>query len=193
MLVAALAAGGLAFFAYQLAQRRPSTSDVAMPTFGDFVVDTTAGPLALSDLKGKVVVVYFGFASCPDICPTTLRTVGTALDSLSEDQLAQVAGLFVSLDPDRDSLTRLDEYARFFHPQIRGGTTDERTLATIGGDWGVHWEKVKGASAAMAYTVDHTSILFLVGPSGSMRKAVRHGSSPELLAEEIRSVLAQGT
>jgi len=189
LLVAVLAAGGLSFFGYQLYQRAPRTTQAGMPTFGDFTVDTTEGPLAVSQMKGKVVAVYFGYAGCPDICPTTLSTVGAAFKALSDEEVAQVSGLFVSVDPDRDSLARLEEYARFFHPHIRGGTTDEATLATIGSDWGVRWEKAAGASKAMGYTVDHTSIVFLVGPDGRMRKALPHGSDPDRLASEIRALL----
>jgi len=190
LLVAVFAGAGFSFFGYQLSKRAVRTQQTGMPSFSDFTVDTTAGPLALSDLQGKVVVVYFGYAGCPDICPTTLSTVGAALKSLPESEVDRVAGLFVSVDPDRDSVARLDEYAGFFHPHIRGGTTDEATLATIGSDWGVRWEKADGASQAMGYTVDHTSIVFLVGPDGRMKVALPHGSDPERLASEIQALLA---
>ena len=187
--VALLAAGGLALSVVQLRARMPGSGEATMPSFSDFTVDTADGVLSLSDLQGQVVVVYFGYASCPDICPTTLSTAGAAVSGLTEEEQAQVAGIFVSVDPERDSLPRLAEYARFFHPHFRGGTADSTSLAQIGEDWGVGWEKAPGASDAMGYTVDHTSILFLVGPNGRMRKAVPHGSAPDRLTEEIRGLL----
>lgn len=185
-----LVAGGAFFWSH--GPPSPASLQSDAPSFSDFTVDTAAGPLALSDLQGKVVAVYFGYASCPDICPTTLSTVGAGFKELSAAEQAQVAGLMVSVDPERDTLERLAEYAAFFHPSFRAGTASAETLATIGADWGVRWEKVQGASVGLGYTVDHTSIVFLVGPDGRMAKALPHGSSPEVIAESVRALLSTG-
>jgi len=160
-----------------------------MPGFGDFEVQSGDASVRLSDFKGNVVAVYFGYAGCPDICPTTLSTVSAAFKRLSPAQLDRVRGLFVSVDPERDTPAQAQSYAQFFHPNIHGGTSDPTTVATIATDWGVRYEKAEGASEAMGYTVDHTSIVFLVAPDGRMKKALPHGSDPEKLAEAIIEVM----
>lgn len=169
----------------------PSTpSDMAgMPTFSDFEVASGTESLRLSDLQGNVVAVYFGYAGCPDICPTTLSTMAAAFKLLSPEEQARTRGLFVSVDPERDTPEQAQSYAAFFHPQISGGTSDVAAVATIAADWGVRYDKAEGASEAMGYTVDHTSIVFLVDPTGRMKKALPHGSDPAKLAEAIRAVL----
>ena len=154
------------------------------------LVDETGSVVSENDFDGNLKLLFFGFTSCPDICPLTLQVLANARAQLAADGFDPLPRIvLVSVDPERDSLPRLAEYARFFHPHVRGGTASSASLARIGEDWGVGWEKAPGASAAMGYTVDHTSILFLVGPNGQMRKAVPHGSAPDRLTEEIRGLL----
>ena len=136
----------------------------SMPTFSDFEVQSGAARVRLSDFEGEVVVVYFGYARCPDICPTTLATVASAFQALAPDQLAKVRGLFVSVDPARDLPEHARSYAEFFHPQIVGGTSDAEAVAAIAEDWGIRFARADGASEAMGYTIDHTSIVYLVAP-----------------------------
>lgn len=164
-------------------------TDAGMPTFSDFEVRSGDATLRLSDLRDDVVVVYFGYAGCPDICPTTLSTVAAAFRALSPDQLAHTQGLFVSVDPERDTPEQAQAYASYFHPRLRGGTSDAATIAATAQDWGVRFARAEGASEAMGYTVDHTSIVFLVGPDGQMKKALPHGSDPEKLAAAIAALL----
>ena len=90
------------------------------PAGGNFSLDSAAGQVALSDLRGSAVLLAFGFTHCPDVCPTTLGFLSSALDALDQPTLARVKGLFVTLDPERDSVAHLDEYARYFHDSING-------------------------------------------------------------------------
>jgi len=191
--VALVLSGAVAWMGLKLAN--PSDSvEPGMPTFGDFEVRSGTESVRLSDFAGSVVVVYFGYAGCPDICPTTLSTVGAALRLLSPEQLARTRGLFVSVDPERDTPAQARSYAAFFHERIVGATTDVQAVTSIAEDWGVRFEKAEGASEAMGYTVDHTSIVFLVAPDGRMKKALPHGSDPEKLAAAIVDVMgAAGT
>ena len=164
-------------------------ADSTMPTFSDFAVESGEAQVRLSDFKGQVVVVYFGYARCPDICPTTLATVASAFDALEPAQLARVRGLFVSVDPERDLPGQARAYAEFFHPQIVGGTSDATAVAAIAEDWGIRFAPAEGASEAMGYTVDHTSIVYLVAPDGRMKTAIPHGGDPTALAAAIVKVL----
>lgn len=88
------------------------------PVGSDFVLRSPSGPLALASYRGKVVLSYFGYTYCPDVCPTSLDSMAQALTALSAAEAAQVAGLFISLDPERDTMTVLQAYAPFFHPAI---------------------------------------------------------------------------
>ncbi len=99
------------------------------PPGGDFVLQSWAGPVALSDLRGKVVLMYFGYTWCPDICPTSLALMSAAFGELQPEQLERVQGLFVSVDPARDTTQRLKEYGAYFHPSILGVTGSEETVA----------------------------------------------------------------
>jgi protein SCO1/2 len=82
---------------------------------GDFILQSHKGPIKLSDFRGKVVLIYFGYTYCPDICPTALALTSSALKELNESELAQIQTLFISVDPERDTPERLDEYTHFGH------------------------------------------------------------------------------
>jgi len=134
---------------------------------GELVLQTADGKLRLSALRGKVVLLYFGYTHCPDACPTALATIAAALDRLPADQSA---GLFVSLDPVRDSLQAIAEYARFFHPRIFAGTISDLAklraqVARFRVDF--HYETPSGKPDPNGdYLVDHTSFLYLIAPNG---------------------------
>lgn len=187
-LLALVVSVGAAYLALRSSNRVPQGAD-DMPSFSDFELQSGTSNVRLSDFKNEVVVVYFGYASCPDICPTTLSTVGSAFKLLQPAQLERVRGLFVSVDPERDPPAHAQQYAAFFHPRIVGGTSEPDAVATIAHDWGVAYDRAEGASEGMGYTVDHTSILFLVAPDGRMKKAVPHGTTPAALAQAIVEVM----
>jgi protein SCO1 len=159
------------------------------PVYGDFTLQAEAGPLSLSDFEGEVVVVYFGYLSCPDICPTTLQTVGAAFGHLTEAERARVRGLMVSLDPERDSPERLARYTEWFHPRIAGVTGPAEEVEEVAERWGVAWRRVEDTDSALGYTLDHDTRAFLVAPDGHVVGFVRHGTSPEALARQIRTLL----
>lgn len=163
------------------------------PGYAPFTVDSIGGPLSTTDLQGRVVVLTFGYTACPDFCPTTLSILGAALRSLDPDQQDQVAGLMVSLDPDRDSVDRLDQYTRHFHPVIQGGTAPVEQLDAITADWGVPWRKVPLPGSAFGYAIDHGTDSFLLGRDGSLRRRLPHGTTSAELATLLREALEEDT
>ena len=187
-ILALMVSAGLAYAALRSSDA-VHRRDADMPTFSDFELRSGDTNVRLSDYRNEVVVVYFGYASCPDICPTTLAMVGSAFKLLEPDQLARARGVFVSVDPERDPPAHARKYAAFFHPRIVGGTPAASALERITEDWGIGYERAEGSSAGMGYTVDHTSIVFLVAPDGRMKKALPHGTPPEALAEAIVAAL----
>ncbi len=181
------------FFAVKLQDSvKTRIEETKNPTFSSFRVEGANGPVALTDFAGKVVVLYFGYASCPDVCPTTLSIVGQAFQRLSPAEQDRVAGMFVSVDPERDTIAHVDEYARFFHPNIVGGTASVPEVTAAATDWGIGFQKVAGTSA-IGYTVDHTSILFVIDTQGHMVKALPHGSDASRVEAAIREVLTKNT
>jgi protein SCO1/2 len=164
----------------------------AVSTHGELRVETAEGALALSDLRGKAVLVYFGYTSCPDICPTTLSTISAAIGQLPEARQADVAGLFISVDPGRDTVAHIAEYTRFFHPAIKGGTADEAALRAMAADWGVTWRRADMPGSAMGYAIDHSTDAHLVGPDGRYLGPVPHGIAPDALATRILDAIDPG-
>lgn len=187
-LVALVALGAL-WVASTPSERPLMVDPAANATYGDLVLDTADGPLKLSDFRGKGVVVYFGYTSCPDICPTTLATMGRAFHQLTEAEQDRLALVFVSVDPERDELQRLGEYARYFHPHFHGGSASPARVAQMAADWGVQYRRSESPGSAMAYTVDHSTQAFLVDPLGEMVEQIPHGTRPDAVVASLRAVL----
>ena len=143
LLLAALV--GVAFFWHPEPPTRELPRAAEAPG-GDFTLTSAAGPVALADLRGKVVLLYFGYTYCPDICPTALATAAAALGSLSEAEAARVAMLFISVDPARDSPAHLREYTAFFHPAIVGVTGSEAEVAAVAARYGVYFARQPAAA-----------------------------------------------
>ncbi len=188
----------LAFFWQPVPVSAPAGGVVAAPgqaapggaQGGDFRLSGPAGPVALSDFRGKVVVIYFGYAFCPDVCPTALAAVADAFSRLSPEEVAKVAGLFISVDPERDTRQILGDYARFFHPAIVGLTGSPDDIAKVAHQYGAYYAKQK-PGAGGTYTVDHSSLTYVVGRDGKLAAMLAHGTSAEAIVGAIRSLLNQ--
>lgn len=157
---------------------------------GDFTLQSADGPVSLHDFAGDVAIVYFGYTSCPDICPTSLTMMASAFKQLSPEELAQVHGIFVSVDPERDTLQGMKEYAGFFHPSITGVTGTPEAVKEIADRYNVIYRKVPIEGSAMGYAVDHSSTIYVVGRKGNVVDQITHGASPEVIAASIRQALA---
>jgi len=156
---------------------------------GDFVLQSAEGPVSLSDYKDKVIVLYFGYAFCPDICPTSLGLLSLALQKLNTKELDKVQALFVSVDPERDTVEKLKIYAAAFHPSIKGITGSKEQIADIAKRYGVMYMKVDMPDSAMGYAVDHSSRYYVVDSDGKLKKFIEHGTSPDEIVATLRSVM----
>lgn len=159
-----------------------------VPQGGDFSLDGPNGPVALHDFAGKLVLLQFGYTFCPDICPTSLAILAEALGRLAPAELAQVQPLFVSVDPERDSVARLAEYTGFFHPVILGLTGPQARLAEITSRYGAVFSRPDPA-AQESYVIDHTALTYLVDGQGRLITSLPHATPPEQLLAEIRKHL----
>jgi len=153
----------------------------------DFTLTSAAGPVSLSDYRGKLVLLYFGYTFCPDVCPTTLSDVNRALDQLG-DKAEDVRLIMVSVDPARDTPEKLTEYVEFFNPKFVGvtGTDDEvRSVATLYGIWYEAHEE-EGASG---YLVDHTATLNVIDKEGHLKLLIGYGTGADAIAADLDYML----
>ncbi len=157
---------------------------------GDFTLTSAQGPVSLSDFRGKVSVIYIGYASCPDVCPTALAVLTQSLKQLDAEEREQVQGIFISVDPERDTPEKLAEYAAFFSPRIIGVTGSQDQIDQVVRQYGAFYRKVDMKDSAMGYAVDHSSRLYLIDREGRLVQTFLHNSSPQELTQGLQTLLA---
>ena len=186
----AIADAALPAFAEERPQRSAAElMDVLMwkrePVGGPFaLVDHTGKPRTDADFRGKVLLVYFGFTYCPDICPTDLAQIGLALDRLGPAAEA-VQPLFITLDPKRDTPEHLAEYVPQFHPRLIGLTGSAAAVRAAADAYKVYYRQVPRADGS-DYTVDHSAFLYVVDRDGSYLGFLPPGTSAERIATIIK-------
>ena len=147
------------------------------------------GPVSLADLKGKVVPLYFGFASCPDICPTSLGMLASAIRQLDDTQRQQIQPVFISVDPGRDTPEKLALYANAFYPGMLGLTDKKEVIDDVTWKYRALYKIVPMKDSAMEYTVDHTSTIYIIGKNGIIQSLAQHGSSVPEIVEKLKAAL----
>ncbi|HPE58937.1 MAG TPA: SCO family protein [Thiolinea sp.] len=160
---------------------------------GDFELESSSGKFGLADLRGKVVLLYFGFTSCPDICPTSLGNLKVAFDRLTPEELEQVQGVFITIDPERDTPEKADAYARFFHTRLRGLSGTPEQIARVAAQYGVLYRKVETPDSALNYSMDHSSVTYVIDRQGRLQQKLQHGETPDEMATVIRQYLRADT
>lgn len=154
----------------------------------DFRLPDTDGKVrSLQDFKGKAVVVFFGYTQCPDVCPTTMADIAQAKKLLGPEGV-KVQGVFITIDPERDTPELLKAYAANFGPDfvaLRG--TPEQTAA-VAKDFKVYYKKVEGKTPG-SYTMDHSAASFIYDPQGRLRLYARYGAGPQVLADDLKQLL----
>ena len=160
----------------------------AKPEGGDFTLQSWRGPVSLRDLRGKVVLIYFGYTWCPDICPTNLAIIGLALKQLTPAERERVQVLFVSVDPERDDVDRLKQFAEYFDPSILGVTGSEEAVADAARRYGAAYRRSEQGDSAMGYMVDHSSFTYLVDPDGRLVEVLQHATPAERIVAWIREL-----
>ncbi len=182
----------VAFFAsILLAQQylKRQGSDLIPGNGGDFTLQSDKGPVSLSDFRGKVVALYFGYMSCPDICPTSLWNLASAMKLLSPEQAAQVQGIFVSVDPERDTPKDMATFVKGFWNSFIGLTGKKETLDKIARQYSVVYQKVPLKDSAMGYVIDHSSVIYLIDKQGVVQYYTPHNTSPQELRDDIVKLL----
>lgn len=191
-LAAACAAAALALAACQPASPPPSfqaTDITGAPFARDFKLTDHNGQVrTLADFRGKVVAVFFGYTHCPDVCPTTLSDFAAALRQLGP--LAErVQVVFVTVDPARDTPDLLKVFVPAFNPGFLGMYTDAASLQTLANEFKVVYQK-SSVKADDDYLIDHSAGTYIYDAKGNLRLLMPYGSSPDFIANDLRTLLA---
>ena len=146
---------------------------------------------SLEDFRGKVVVVFFGYTQCPDVCPTAMAELAEVKRLLGPDG-ARLQGVFVTVDPERDTAPLLKEYMGKFDPDFLALVPTAEELAAVAKDFKIYYKKVEGKTPT-SYTLDHSAGSYTFDTQGRIRLYNRHASGAPALADDIRILLKQSS
>jgi protein SCO1/2 len=143
---------------------------------------------SMEEQTGKVVLLYFGYTTCPDACPTTLSD-WMEVKRLLGDDADKVEFVMVTIDPARDTEAKLNEYMAFFDPAFIGLTGDQDTITSINMDYGIMAVREEYPESATGYLMNHTTSFWVVDTEGKLRLTFAHGTDPEIVAEDVKHLL----
>ncbi len=166
-----------------------SSVDVTGATYAkDFELTDHHGKVRrLADFKGKVLVIFFGYTQCPDVCPTSMAELAEVRKALGADG-DRLQGIFVTVDPARDTPEVLKGYMENFDPTFLALYTTPDKLADLAKDFKIYYKRVDGQTPT-SYTMDHSAGSYIYDPQGNLRLFTRYGSGPAVLAADIRQLL----
>ncbi|MGB3719516.1 MAG: SCO family protein [Proteobacteria bacterium] len=152
------------------------------------LTDHTGRRVTDKDFRGKYMLVYFGFTFCPDVCPTGLQVMAAALEELGP-KAEQIVPIFISVDPERDTPEQLAMYVPSFHSRLVGLTGTPEEIQAVAKAYRVYYRKVKDEKSTAEYTIDHTSIIYLMDPNGEFVAHFTHATPVDVMVEKLRKVL----
>jgi len=155
---------------------------------GDFILQSPDGQLSLQDLHGKVVLLFFGFTSCTDVCPMTLAVIARVFSMMSPEDLEKTKALFISLDPEKDKLELLNQYTGYFHPNIVGVTDRLENVIEISERYGVHYQRKDMPDSTLGYVIYHTPDVLVVDTWGGLQQK---RIPPHVKVEEIAAYIKE--
>lgn len=152
------------------------------------LTDHTGRKVTDKDYRGKFTLVFFGFTYCPDVCPTALQTMAAALEMLGP-KAERLVPLFITVDPERDTPEQLAQYVASFTPALVGLTGTRPEIDTVMKEYRVYAQKVEDPKSTAGYTMNHSSIVYLMGPDGAYRTHFTHATSAQTMAERLSKLL----
>ncbi|NDL70081.1 SCO family protein [Vreelandella alkaliphila] len=178
----AVSAIGLYQFAFQTDDGDVVGGPIEMPS--------TQGDFSLFQLdEDDIAIVSFGYTYCPDVCPMNQAVKRQALNQLNDTQRERVVPILITVDPERDTLARMEEYMQFFGDEFIGLVGSQEQLEEVAARYGVIWRRVEAPDSAMAYTIDHSASLFLVNREGDVLQRVLYSPTPHGLVSALENTL----
>ena len=165
-----------------------STSSVPA-SGGDFTLQSVNGNVSLSDLRGKIAIVFFGYTQCPDVCPLSMSVVVSALGDLDPLIQSDVAPVFITLDPGRDTPDVLAQYVKHYHSSMIGLSGTDEQIQQVARQYGIKFERVDLPDTALQYAINHSAAYFVVDKKGQLRFAFPHSYPAAMLAEAVRYLI----
>ncbi len=165
-----------------------ATPLVPRPSGGDFVLQASDGPLDTRSLRGKVLLIYFGYVNCPDVCPVSIAAGAGALNALSPAERERTRMIMVSVDPERDTPATLKTYVAYFHPQMLGAVGSAAETATVAKQFGAGYLR-QPTRPDGGYAVDHSSQTYVVDREGRLVEMLSLGTPSEKIAAAVRKLL----
>lgn len=169
------------FFIYQLKNRYELHQ---APLGGDFTVESNNKVTSLKDFRGTPVVLYFGFTFCPDVCPTMLSTLKSIKKRIGNFQV-----IFITVDPERDTQNKIDEYVKFFDESFIALRTDLKKTKEIAKKYGVNFTKHYPQKDSKNYVIDHTTYAILIDKDGTLVDFLPHGEEASVIEKSIKKYL----
>ena len=167
-----------------------SRIDPPKPMAG-FTLQSVDGPRSLDDFRGKPVILYFGYTSCPDICPTTLAQLKLALEKIGEEKARQMQVIFVSVDYRRDTPEKVDGYVKNFRPDFLGLTGSQAEIDQATREFGIYYQLADPDPETGSYLVDHTTRLLFLDASGALVMTWPYETQVNELASDLENLLKE--
>lgn len=153
------------------------------------LTDVDGNNFKLSDLDGQVVIMFFGYTSCPDVCPVTLSDFLQIRKQLGREE-ERVSFVFVTVDPERDNAERLKKYLTNFDPEIIGLTGEREELEPVWSSYGVYQERADAGNDEF-YLVDHSSRIYVIDPDGNLSLTYTFGTENQVIAEDVHHMISR--
>ena len=188
VVVALAVVGSATWFALAPAGRSMAGGEALVG--GPFTLtDQHGAEVTEQDFAGRHMLIYFGYTYCPDFCPMSLSNMTQAMDLLPPEQAEQVVPIFITVDPERDTVAQLAEYAPLFHPRLVALTGSPEATKAAAQAYRVYFAKA-GDQDSDAYLMDHSTFIYLMGPDGRYVRHFAHNAAPEEIAAVIEAALA---
>jgi len=187
--------GGLLALAVLPGVRERMFPGVAIKTVGQALVggpftltDHTGKRVTDQDFRGRFMLVFFGFTYCPDVCPTALQVMGAALQKLGS-KAEQITPVLITVDPERDTPEQMAMYVKSFHPRLVGLTGSPDEIAAVAKAYRVYFKRVPDPKSSGGYTMDHSAIIYVMGPDGAFRTHFTYTVDANAMAERLTKLL----
>ncbi|MGF7159019.1 protein SCO1/2 [Rhodoligotrophos appendicifer] len=188
--VVALLVGAAVFLYMPTATNTTVTSTGKALVGGPFTLTDQDGKrVSDADFRGKYMLVYFGYTFCPDVCPTELQVMTSAIGQMDKAQADRVQPIFITVDPERDTVENMKLYVSNFGERLIGLTGSAEDVTTATKAYRIYSSKVKDDGSTAEYLMDHTSLVFLMGPQGDFLRVFSYGTDAETMAKGITEEL----